>query len=250
MSTSAGRLVATEARRIRYRFLTGVAGVSAAGVVIVAVGTFVHHTSHAFGPGDLRRTVAFSVAPLAVAALVIGASTVGTDLSSRAFTTLLLYEPRRRRVLGARAGVCAAAMAALTTVVLAALTLTLVPSLTTHGGPGSGEVDIRWWASLVGLAGRASLLVAAAAVAGVALAALARGTLGAIAVTAGYAFLDEQPVAGFWPPLSQWLPIADAVSWVTGDGAHSTLASGAVLAGVVLALGTAADVAFRRQDIA
>jgi hypothetical protein len=49
--------------------------------------------------------------------------------------------------------------------------------------------------------------------------------------------------------LSHWLPITDAVSWVTGDGIHSTLASGAVLAGLVLALVTAADIAFRRQDI-
>jgi hypothetical protein len=141
-------------------------------------------------------------------------------------------------------------MAALTMIVLTALTVTLLPSVATHGGPASTHADAGWWASMATLAGRASLLAAAAAVAGVALAALTRGTLGAIAVSAGYAFLVEQPVAAFWPPLSHWLPITDAVFWVTGDGTHSTLASGAVLAVVVLALVTAADIALRRQEIA
>jgi hypothetical protein len=248
MSVTVGRLVATEARRVRYRFLTGVVGFSVAGVVVIAVGTFWYHTSHSFAPDDLRQSVAFFVAPLVVASLVIGASALGTDLSTRALTTLLLYEPRRRRVLGARAAACAAAMAALTMVVLTGLTLTLVPSLTTHAGDASA--DAGWWASMVALAGRASLLAAAAAVTGVALAALTRGTIGAIAVSAGYAFLVEQPIAAFWPAASHWLPITDAASWVTADGTHSTLASGAALAGIVLALAAAADLTFRRQDIA
>jgi len=249
MSTRAGRLVATEARRVRYRFLNGVVGLSVAGVVITAVSTFVYHTNHTFELDDLRQTVAIFVAPLVVAALVLGASTLGADLSTRALTTLLLYEPRRRRVLAARAGVCASAMAALTITVLTGLTLTLVPSVAT-GSQTPTLADASWWASMAALAARASLLAAAAAVIGVALAALTRGTLGAIAVSAGYAFLVEQPAAALWPPLSHWLPITDAISWVTGDGPHSTLASGAVLAGLVLALATAADIAFRRQEIA
>jgi hypothetical protein len=246
MSASVGRLVVTEVSRVRYRFLTGVVGVSVAGVVIVAVSTFAYHTSHSFGPDDLRQAVAFFVAPLTVAALVIGASALGTDLSTRALTTLLLYEPRRRRVLAARAGVCAAAMAVLTTIVLAVLTLALVQSISTH----RGEADASWWVAMATLVGRASVLTAAAAVVGVGLAVLTRGTLGAIAVSAGYAFLVEQPVAAFWPALSHWLPIGDAASWVTADGPHSALASGAVLAAFVLAIAAIADTAFRRQDIA
>lgn len=248
MSVSAGRLVATEARRVRYRFLNPVVGISVAGVVIVAVSTFVYHTNNPFGPDDLRQMVAFSAAPLAVAALVLGASTLGTDLSTRALTTLLLYEPRRRRVLAARAGACGVATAALTMIVLTALTLSLLPSVTAHSGRASTDAD--WWVSMAALVGRASLLAGFAAVVGVALAALTRGTVGAVAVSGGYAFLVEQTATAFWPSLSQWLPITEAVSWVDGHGPHSTLVSGAVLAGMVLALATAADIAFRRHDLA
>jgi hypothetical protein len=49
--------------------------------------------------------------------------------------------------------------------------------------------------------------------------------------------------------VSRWPPITDAASWVTGDGAHFPAASGATLVGLVLALATAADTAFRRYDI-
>jgi hypothetical protein len=134
-------------------------------------------------------------------------------------------------------------MAALTTIALTALTLTLLPSL------AHGPSDAGWWASMAALVGRASLLAAGVAVTGVALAALTRGTLGALAVSAGYAFLVEQPAAAFWPSLSHWLPITDAVSWITAAGPHSTLASGAALAALILTLATAADLIFRRQDI-
>jgi hypothetical protein len=138
-------------------------------------------------------------------------------------------------------------MAALTTIVLTALTLTLLPSLADSATDAGA--DAGWWASMAALVGRASLLAAGAAVTGVALAALTRGTLGALAVSAGYAFLVEQPAAAFWPSLSHWLPITDAVSWITAAGPHSTLASGAALAALILTLATAADLIFRRQDI-
>jgi hypothetical protein len=133
-------------------------------------------------------------------------------------------------------------MAVLTVVVLLVLTLTLMPAHTAHHGnadPGS----------MAALAGRAGLFVAAAAVVGVALATIARGTLGALAVAAGYAFLVEQPVAPFWPGLSHWLPIAVAATWVSADGSHSPLAAGAVLIALALALLATADTLFHRQDI-
>jgi len=256
-------LFAADLHRILWRPFTRALGV----VVVIAVaitGVTVFAKTGGRHPFDARTGLpaGFGSAAvlLALAGFVLGATLLGADYSSRALTTLLTWEPRRPRVLAARAAACASVAACASLAALALLCVALLPSVLVHGS-GSAPTG-GWYLSMVGLALRCALLAAAAAAIGVSCAAIGRSTAAALAMIALYWVAVERTALGIGQWLSRWLLVALARSWVAADvssGAGSTggqasdhgiVTSGLLLLAAVLALFALATWVLGRRDIA
>lgn len=253
-------LLAADVQRLRWRALT--AGLCLAALVVVSAAgviEFVHSAKHPFNPiTGFRGAFIIAATPLALAGFCLGASLLGADYTSRALTTLLTWEPRRSRVLSARAIASALVAAGLSLATLLALTLALLPTALAHGT--GVHLTTSAFASASATALRCALLAAAASVAGVSLAALGRSTAAAIAGLMVY-LVVEQAANGLTPSVWRWLIVADSLSWMTagphiGGGArggslrgHTVTTAGLLLLGAVVVVHTLAAVVLSRRDI-
>jgi hypothetical protein len=186
-------LFAADLQRILWRQMTWLIGgigfliVAAAGVI-----TFVHTANHhqLFATRtDLRAAVAAAVIPLAFAGYTLGASGLGADYTSRALTTLLTWEPRRRLVLASRACACALVTGGLTVAMLLAFIVALLPSAIVHGT--GGVPDGAWYLSMAAMTLRCVLFTAAMSIIGVSAAAIGRSTTAAVIGIVLYLVLIE-----------------------------------------------------------
>ncbi len=188
-----------------------------------------------------------------IGGLLLGASFVGAEWHAGTMTTLLTWEPRRLRVLGAKAVVTAVCtfvvMAALTAVF--ALGLALVAS--TRGvTDGLGDHFLR---SVAGTTARIAACSAAGALVGMAIAMVARNT--AAAVGAGFAYLAiiEGLIRGLRPGWQHYLLADNIAVVITGSGSGImetpvTIAySAATIATWIAVLMTLAAVTFRARDV-
>lgn len=251
-------LFAADLQRILWRQMTwaiggvGVLLVAAAGVI-----TFIHTANHhpfATSTG-LRAAVAFAVIPLAFACYALGASALGADYTSRALTTLLTWEPRRRLVLASRACACALVTAGLTVIMLLALIVALLPSAILHGT--GGVPDGAWYLSMAAMALRCVLFTAAMSIIGVSAAAIGRSTTAAVIGIVVYLLLIEYTAVQAVPSFARWLLVTDAISWIgqnshTTAGApdgHTVVTGGLLLAGGTAALCALATRTFEHRDV-
>jgi ABC-type transport system involved in multi-copper enzyme maturation permease subunit len=193
-------------------------------------------------------------AVLALIGWALGASLVGAEFSSRGMTTLLTWEPRRRRVFLAKALAVLVAMAALALAALVLVTLAMVPALVLHGAPvGPFDPTV---ASLAGTIGRGVALATLAAGIGFAIATIGRNT--AIALGAGFAYIIvfEYVVGSSIERWRRWLLLGNVIVFVSGeDGGgdvtgRSVTVAGLFLAAVAITLLVAAAGAFRTRDLA
>jgi hypothetical protein len=248
-------LLAADLQRIKWRPMTrviggfGVAVVAAMGVIM-----FFYTAHHPFATRtDLRGAMADAVLPLAFACYALGASALGSDYTSRALTTLLTWEPRRRLVLASRACACALASAGLTAVILLVLILALLPAAIVHGN--GSDLDGAWYLSMVTMTLRCVLFTAAMSIIGVSAAAIGRSTASAVIGIVLYFVLIEYTAVQAAPSFSRWLLFTDASSWVgyhTTMGApagHTIVTGGLLLAGATAALGAFAARTFERRDV-
>jgi hypothetical protein len=251
-------LLAADLQRILWRPMTRAIGVFGV-VVAAAVGVivFVHTARHpSFATRtELRAAVAAAVVPLAFACYTLGASALGADYTSRAPTTLLTWEPRRRLVLAARAGASALVTAGLSLFLLLALVLALLPSAIAHGT--GGAPDGAWYLSMAAMTLRCIVFTAAMSVVGVAAAAIGRSTTAAVIGIIGYLLLFEYTTVQAAPSIARWLLFTDAISWI-GQNSHTTVGAPAghtvVIGGLLVAAGTAvlcvlAARVFERRDV-
>jgi ABC-2 type transport system permease protein len=250
-------LFAADVQRILWRPMTWAIG--AFGVVVCAVVgviIFVHTARYPFATrSDLRAAVAFAVVPLAFASYILGASALGADYTSRALTTLLTWEPRRRLVLVSRACACALATAGLTVVILLALIVALLPSAIAHGT--SNVPDGGWYLSIAEMTLRCVLFTAAMSIVGVSAAAVGRSTTAAVIGIVVYLLLFEYTAVEAAPSVARWLLFTDAISWI-GQNSHTTIGAPeghtVITGGLLLAAGTAAVFAlatrtFEHRDV-
>ncbi len=251
-------LFAADLRRLLWRPMTRFIG--GFGVVIVgAVGVIIFvHTSHHYvftTRADMRGAVADAVLPLSFAAFALGASALGADYASRALTTLLTWEPRRRFVLASRACASALVTAAVTLVILLALVLVLLPSAIVNGT--STGLTGAWYLSMAAMTVRCVLFIAAMSTVGVAAAALGRSTTAAVIGMVGYLILFEYTAVQASPSLACWLLVTDAISWVgqnadTNVGApegHTVVVGGLLIAAATVTLWVVATRTFERRDV-
>jgi hypothetical protein len=261
-------LLATECRRCLSRrvvhVLVGIAllGAVATGVVGVLVAGEIDLSSE--GPALIRLAdlwgsddpvLGMPLILLLFGALIGGAVVVGGEWKAGTVPTVLAWEPRRLRLLGARLAACGLlAMVIAFALLLAFVVVGVLPGFVAHGEVGA--IDGAWWVSLAGGVGRGLALVGLAAVLGGAIANLGRSTTAAIVAVFAYEAVLEQVLRGVWPSRAGWLLSENAVAWITGERLVSDefergfLAGGATLVlYVALAVGLAL-VVFDRRDVA
>ncbi len=184
---------------------------------------------------------------------LIGASMIGAEWHAGTVTTLLTWEPRRIRVLVAKA-LAVALFAFFASVLLQALLgLALLPAGEFRGtmdGVGSA-----WLRDVTGVVLRGGVLAALAAVGGLAVASIARNTAFAIGVAFAWLAVIEPIIRGLRPRWEPWLLASNAARFIAGPvenvplPARSTLMAGLVVAIYSGALLVAAIGAFRARDV-
>lgn len=206
-----------------------------------------------FELADLKGILQGTTAPLVVIAWVIGASSIGADWQSRTITTLLTWEPRRPRVLAAKASaavIVSCAFAVLAGVLLAAA---LLPSAYLHGTTaGTGGTFGR---SLAGVGLRGVAMIAIASMLGFAVASIGRNTAAALGIGFAYFLVVENVVGSLLADYRRWLLLGNAIVLIAGEDqggevvGRTVLQAGIYLTVVALVLMAAATLLFQRRDV-
>lgn len=191
--------------------------------------------------------------PMIMLAWLLGASFMGAEWTNRTLTTTLTWEPRRVRVLAAKAAalslIAFAWVLSFQTYVAAAL----YPAA--HFNGDTSGIDAAFWGDIAGVGVRVAALGVVAALMGFALATVGRNTAAALGVGFVQLALVEGLIRAFRPQWTDWL-IGDNLSLFLAGAeevdhvGHSQVAAGLLLAtyGLVLLAGAAAT--FRRREIA
>jgi ABC-2 type transport system permease protein len=214
-----------------------------------------------FGDGDRRfqlrslpdvlQNSAFLVV---IGGLLLGASFVGAEWHAGTMTTLLTWEPRRLRVLAAKAIVTAVCVFVLMVALLAVFSAVLALVAATRGiTSGLGDHFLR---SLAGTVLRIAACAAAGSLVGLGIAMVARSTAAAIGIGFAYLGIVEGLIRGLRPGWQHYL-LADNIAVVITGGDQGimrtpvTLTRAAVTVAVWAAvLVSAAALSFRARDVA
>ncbi|MEZ5176145.1 MAG: ABC transporter permease subunit [Acidimicrobiia bacterium] len=195
-------------------------------------------------------------------AAILGASFIGAEYKSGTVETVLLWEPRRGRVLGSKLAVAAVSAAAIHVLLLTLLVAVMVPSGLWRGS--TAGVDGDFWLGVVKVILLGGVAAAVVATFSLSVSVLTRNTVGGVAAALGYfaasPILSLALFKGLRPfDLSENLTalgtggevgrFVSAGDWYDSVYSHGT-AMAAVAVGVylVLAVGTAVAV-FARRDI-
>jgi hypothetical protein len=246
-------LISVEVRRLLARRLVRVLG-----ILIAAVVVFARDPSN-FGLHSLHDVLGGTTAPLVLAAWVVGASAVGAEWHSGSMTTTLTWEPRRVRLMVAKAVAVVVFVFVGTLVVQAVLALALAPAAVRSPDVafpcfGGCPAEPAWFPAAAGIALRGATLSAVLAALGFSIASIGRNTAASVGVGFGYLLVVE----GFLAALVHWLrPVLitpNAVAFVSGEplfdvGLRSPGAAGLLL--LIYATGAlaAAVALFRVRDV-
>lgn len=259
--------VLVEIRRAVARRLVRVLVVLALlGIVALAVGAFATSdpdAANSYSAADIwagsdesrdANTLGQTSGIFLLMGLLGGASFIGAEYRAGTVTTLLTWEPRRLRVMGAKllaAGVVAASLYVLLQGLLGAA---LTPALVFRG-EGSESLDSEFYLRVGGLLVRGALLTAGCAVLGGSLAALGRNTTAALGVTLGYLIVVEQILRGLRPEWDGWFLAENIFIVLLGrpeegvDVEKSVVAAGLLLTAYLVVVATAAVAVFARRDV-
>jgi hypothetical protein len=198
--------------------------------------------------------LAIAMFSLFLGGFIGGATLAGGEWRAGTVTTILTWEPRRGRVHAARTG-AAALLAGMISFVLQALFLaSFLPAVFVNGT--TAGADAGFWGDLLIVMARTSVITAAAAALGVALATAARNT--AFAIISAFVWLTviEGLVRGLKPSAAQWLwgeNIGTVMIWgqlPDADLAHEPIVAFATLSTYSIIIIAVAAVSFMRRDIA
>ena len=188
---------------------------------------------------------------LAVGGLVLGASSVGAEWHAGTVTTLLTWEPRRLRVLAAKAVACMIAVFVIAIGLLIVLALAMTLATATRGI--TSGLPAAWLGSVVGSILRTSAATTFMSVLGLSLAMIGRNTAAALGVTFGYLAIGEVLIRELRPGWEKWLLGDNLGLLITGraEGFAGRSLGGAALvlllyAGILL---LAAAASFRARDV-
>jgi len=188
---------------------------------------------------------------LFVGALVVGASFVGAEWHAGTMTTLLTWEPRRLRVLAAKALACVAVVFVLAAGLEVVLSLVLALVAKTRGI--TSGLPAGWFRSVVGAIARVGTSSAAASALGLSLAMIGRNAAAAMGVSFGYLAIVEGLIRGLKPQWQKWLFGDNLNAFILGGGSFPggrSVAAAALVLGLYLGvLLFVAAVSFRVRDV-
>jgi hypothetical protein len=220
--------------------------------------------SYDFAAETGGQLVGLAVA-LGLLGYVVGAGFIGAEWSAGTLAQLLVWEPRRVRVLATKAVALAVGVG-----------LVAAAAMALHGGALYGVG--RWRGTLAGTTapllrslaltgGRGALLAVGTALAGFAVAGLLRSTSGALGLGFGYFVAGELAIRNFFPRSQPWLLTSNVAAWLqqrfvvqlpacpTCAGGHDQVVvltlgrSAAYLGGLVLAALVVCAAALRQRDV-
>lgn len=189
---------------------------------------------------------------IVILGLGLGATFIGAEWGAGTVTTLLTWEPRRGRVLIAKALAASAFVFVGAVCIQALLGLALTPAAALRGT--FDGVDASWFADTASIALRSGLVTALAAVIGFSFASVARNTGASIIVAFVYFAILENVMRSYRPNWIRWLYGDNAALFVTGTPTDfsvthsSTRALLTIVAYAVLTVLIATAV-FRRRDV-
>lgn len=191
--------------------------------------------------------------PLAMIALVLGATLIGAEWRANTIATQLTWEPRRVRVLGAKVAVAALVGAGFFVLAQAALAGALLPAGLLRGT--TEGVDRAWVREALGLVLRGGAFAAIASTIGFTIATVGRNTTAALGVMFGYIALAEGTLLGnIWPWMRRWLLLGNSIVFVSGSPSSDVEGRTVIGAGLLLAAYAAgawllSAVWFARRDV-
>jgi ABC-2 type transport system permease protein len=201
----------------------------------------------------VRETFMGTAVPLAVMAWLLGASFIGAEWQKGTMATTLLWEPRRTRLLAAKAIACCVTVFAVFVVLQIVLALALTPAGVLRGT--TEGIDGGWLRSSAGVLGRGGIVAVVAAMMGFSIAGLGRNTAAALGVGFLYMTVIEGLVRGLRPNWVPWLLADNAALFITDDPLlmpaldRSTTEAGLLIVAYAAAFTVAGAVVFRRRDI-
>jgi len=216
---------------------------------------------------DLPNVAVALGAGIAAVLFLVGTTSGGADWTAKTMPALLLWEPRRLRVLFTKLGVVLTLALAVSVVVQVAW-LGIGAGVTATRGSWAGRPP-DFWSQLFWLDARLAVLGMLAAGGGYSLACLIRNTGAALGVTFVYLVIVEAVVAQFVRTLRPYLVTQNVFALVTRGGTDvpsgqqgagggfgpqavvhlSNLRGGGTLLVGVAALTALAAVSFRRRDL-
>lgn len=190
---------------------------------------------------------------LLLGAFMAGATLAGGEWRAGTVTTVLTWEPRRRRLHGARLA-AAAVLAFVISFGLQVLFLaSFVPAVFAHGS--TDGADASFWIDLAVAMGRFSVLTAGAAVLAVSLATIARNTAFAVVTAFAWMAVVESLIRSLRPGLAPWLwgeNLGTVITWgqiPDVDFARSPGPALLTLAAYAACIALAAALSFDRRDV-
>jgi hypothetical protein len=244
-------VLASEFRRFRSRRLVkGLLLLELLGIVVAGVIVYLtqEYELSAF-PNALKGA---SLVLISVGWL-LGASAIGAEWHSGHLTTILTWEPRRWRVIGAKVVACLTGVFVISIVMQAFLGVAL--AIDAAGTGSTAGVDGSWLSESAAVGLRVALLSTIFAGFGFALAAAGRNTAVALGVGFGYLVIVENLVRGLRPEWAPWLLSDNAAAYLIGSSADFPLfgrtpgEAGLYLVGWAVVLLLGASGVFRARDV-
>lgn len=169
--------------------------------------------------------------PLIILGLAFGASFIGAEWGSGTMTTLLTWEPRRVRVMIAKAAGAFIGVGGFAILMQLILGLALWPVAILRGT--TEGADAGWLLDAAEVVGRGALIAALFSSFGFALASLARNTTTALVIGFVYFAVAESILRGLKPDWQPWLVGDNAAAFLTGRPDEVFLSSRGVTASLI-----------------
>ncbi len=211
---------------------------------------FLREQDRSFRLTSMIEVLQGSSALILIVAMVIGASMIGAEWNNRTVTTTLTWEPRRVRLLVAKALAAALVVFAGALAVQIVIVGAFAPAAYFRG---VSTVPGGFWQTLAEDMMRLSAIAAGAAVLGFSIATIGRNTAAALGAAFFYLAIAERLLAAWRPGWRSWL-LAENMAVVLARFAdfipdRTVLVASLILLGWILAVFGAATAVFRRADI-
>ena len=199
---------------------------------------------------------------LLVLSVVVGASFMGAEYKFGTVENLLLWEPRRTKVIGTKFAAGFVSSTVLTALVLSALAALLYIVAAIKGT--TGGVDGRFWIDLASVIGRAAVTGGLFFIIAMSVAVLARNTTASVGLILGWFVISNILISVALKFFRQWELFTNATAFIgEGDASkyvkvqndsilvygHGYLAAGLVVVVWAVLLAAAATFVFNRRDV-